>query len=315
MWLRLKIFIGYLVLIVLLAFTIFLLRDEQLKRNRLQTDEAELLHARNLAEQAYAGLLELATRAETVSVWGEEDLAGYRDKRTEVCRTLQELGPHIRSSSGQARIDSLCLLLEQKEQLLDSTMQTFDHLQRVGEIVSRKIPAIVSHVRQTAIPSVVSADSVRKPAPTNLWSRIFKRKKSKSAYLEQREKTEERPAEKRQRASTAGMLRSLSREVTDIQKAEEERLLLQMDLLYEKRQLSMLSVQLGDFQRKVSPASPEKWLDAQEVCMALGISKRCLQNHRDRGLIPYSNIGGKCFYKEADIRQILEEGLIKKRRK
>ena len=55
-----------------------------------------------------------------------------------------------------------------------------------------------------------------------------------------------------------------------------------------KRQLSMLSVQLGDFQRKVSP---------------------------DRGLIPYSNIGGKCFYKEADIRQILEEGLIKKRRK
>lgn len=220
-------------LIVLLAFTIFLLRDEQLKRNRLQTDEAELLHARNLAEQAYAGLLELATRAETVSVWGEEDLAGYRDKRTEVCRTLQELGPHIRSSSGQARIDSLCLLLEQKEQLLDSTMQTFDHLQRVGEIVSRKIPAIVSHVRQTAIPSVASADSVRKPAPTNLWSRIFKRKKSKSAYLEQREKTEERPAEKRQRASTAGMLRSLSREVTDIQKAEEERLLLQMDLLYE----------------------------------------------------------------------------------
>ena len=82
-----------------------------------------------------------------------------------------------------------------------------------------------------------------------------------------------------------------------------------------KRQLSMLSVQLGDFQSKVSPASPEKWLDAQEVCMALGISKRCLQNHRDRGLIPYSNIGGKCFYKEADIRQILEEGLIKKRRK
>lgn len=233
MWLRLKIFIGYLVLIVLLAFTIFLLRDEQLKRNRLQTDEAELLHARNLAEQAYAGLLELTTRAETVSVWDEEDLAGYRDKRTEVCRTLQELGPHIRSSSGQARIDSLCLLLEQKEQLLDSTMQTFDHLQRVGEIVSRKIPAIVSHVRQTAIPPAASADSVRKPAPTNLWSRIFKRKKRKSAYLEQREKTEKRTAEKRQRASATGMLRSLSREVTDIQKAEEERLLLQMDLLYE----------------------------------------------------------------------------------
>lgn len=233
MWLRVKIFTGYLVLIALLAFTVFLLRGEQQKRSRLQTDEAELLHARNLAEQTYAGLLELATRAETVSVWDEEDLAGYRDKRTEVCRTLQELGPHIRSSSGQARIDSLCLLLEQKEQLLDSVTQTFDHLQRVGEIVSRKIPAIVSHVRQTAAPPAISADTVRKPAPASLWSRLFKRKEKKSAYLEQREKTEKRSGEKRQGASATGMLRSLSREVTDIQKAEEERLLLQMDLLYE----------------------------------------------------------------------------------
>lgn len=233
MWLRVKIFTGYLVLIALLAFTVFLLRGEQQKRSRLQTDEAELLHARNLAEQVYAGLLELATRAETVSVWDEEDLAGYRDKRTEVCRTLQELGPHIRPSLGQARIDSLCLLLEQKEQLLDSVTQTFDHLQRVGEIVSRKIPAIVSHVRQTAAPPVASADTVRKPAPASLWSRLFKRKEKKSAYLEQREKTEKRSGEKRQGASATGMLRSLSREVTDIQKAEEERLLLQMDLLYE----------------------------------------------------------------------------------
>lgn len=167
MWLRLKIFIGYLVLIVLLAFTIFLLRDEQLKRNRLQTDEAELLHARNLAEQAYAGLLELATRAETVSVWGEEDLAGYRDKRTEVCRTLQELGPHIRSSSGQARIDSLCLLLEQKEQLLDSTMQTFDHLQRVGEIVSRKFrPSFPMSVRPPFHLSHPQTPSVNRLLPT-----------------------------------------------------------------------------------------------------------------------------------------------------
>lgn len=233
MWLRVKIFTGYLVLIALLAFTVFLLRGEQQKRSRLQTDEAELLHARNLAEQTYAGLLELATRAETVSVWDEEDLAGYRDKRTEVCRTLQELEPHIRSSSGQARIDSLCLLLEQKEQLLDSVTQTFDHLQRVGEIVSRKIPVIVSHVRQTTAPPVASADTVRKPAPASLWSRLFKRKEKKSAYLEQREKTEKRSGEKRQGASATGMLRSLSREVTDIQKAEEERLLLQMDLLYE----------------------------------------------------------------------------------
>lgn len=55
-------------------------------------------------------------------------------------------------------------------------------------------------------------------------------------------------------------------------------------------------------------------MDAQEVCIALNISKRCLQNYRDKGLIPHSNIGGKFFYKEMDIRQILEEGLIPTRK-
>lgn len=53
-------------------------------------------------------------------------------------------------------------------------------------------------------------------------------------------------------------------------------------------------------------------MDAQDVCLALGISKRCLQNYRDNGFVPYSNIGGKFFYRETDIQEILENGLIRK---
>ena len=44
-------------------------------------------------------------------------------------------------------------------------------------------------------------------------------------------------------------------------------------------------------------------MDAQDVCLALGISKRCLQNYRDNGLIPHSNVGGKFFYRETDIQE------------
>lgn len=40
---------------------------------------------------------------------------------------------------------------------------------------------------------------------------------------------------------------------------------------------------------------------------------RCLQNYRDNGLIPYSNIGGKFFYREVDIQEILESGLTKRK--
>nr|WP_305210061.1 helix-turn-helix domain-containing protein [Bacteroides intestinalis] len=53
-------------------------------------------------------------------------------------------------------------------------------------------------------------------------------------------------------------------------------------------------------------------MDAQEVCIALNISKRCLQNYRDNGLIPHSTIGGKFFYREQDIQEILQNGLTRK---
>lgn len=66
------------------------------------------------------------------------------------------------------------------------------------------------------------------------WSFIRPGRK-KSAYLQQKELLERRRQfdEKHQGiTSVANMLHSLDREVTDMQEAERERLLEQMDLLY-----------------------------------------------------------------------------------
>lgn len=80
-----------------------------------------------------------------------------------------------------------------------------------------------------------------------------------------------------------------------------------------RKLVSTLAAQMGDFQKKIAPPALGKWMDAQEVCLALGISKRCLQNYRDNGLIPYLNVGGKFFYREVDIQEILESGLAKRK--
>jgi hypothetical protein len=50
-------------------------------------------------------------------------------------------------------------------------------------------------------------------------------------------------------------------------------------------------------------------LDSQDVCLALDISKRSLQLYRDNGTIPYTSLGGKFYYKETDIDEILKNGL------
>ena len=48
-------------------------------------------------------------------------------------------------------------------------------------------------------------------------------------------------------------------------------------------------------------------MDAQEVCLALNISKRTLQSYREYGIIPCSFIGGKYMYKESDLVRVLTQ--------
>ncbi|MCC8173645.1 MAG: helix-turn-helix domain-containing protein [Odoribacter sp.] len=50
----------------------------------------------------------------------------------------------------------------------------------------------------------------------------------------------------------------------------------------------------------------EKWMDAQEVCLLLNISKRTLRHYQLRGILPYSIIGNKSYFKIEDIEQLIE---------
>jgi hypothetical protein len=51
-----------------------------------------------------------------------------------------------------------------------------------------------------------------------------------------------------------------------------------------------------------------KWLDNEDVCRILNISKRTLQSYRDNGCLPYYRIRKKIYYKKEDIDRILEMG-------
>ncbi|MCP4650319.1 MAG: helix-turn-helix domain-containing protein [PVC group bacterium] len=50
----------------------------------------------------------------------------------------------------------------------------------------------------------------------------------------------------------------------------------------------------------------EAWIDGQDVMQVLHISKRTLQSLRDSGVLPYSRLNGKFYYKLSDIENILE---------
>ena len=68
--------------------------------------------------------------------------------------------------------------------------------------------------------------------------------------------------------------------------------------------LDAISVKLNNH-KETTPLS-EIWVDNQDVCELLHISKRTLQHYRDSGKIPFSQVGAKIYYKATDIDDFLQ---------
>lgn len=59
-------------------------------------------------------------------------------------------------------------------------------------------------------------------------------------------------------------------------------------------------------QSKSQAVNPLEWADTDKTCKLLNISPRTLQKYRDDGILPFSCIGGKKYFKISDIQDILE---------
>jgi hypothetical protein len=81
----------------------------------------------------------------------------------------------------------------------------------------------------------------------------------------------------------------------------------------ETRTFEVMTEQFRQFVQKInSLCRPQKnglgkWLDNQEVCLILNISKRTLQTYRDNGTLPYSQINHKMYYKPEDVERVLNQ--------
>ncbi|OKZ41447.1 MAG: DNA-binding protein [Bacteroidales bacterium 43_8] len=54
----------------------------------------------------------------------------------------------------------------------------------------------------------------------------------------------------------------------------------------------------------------ELYLTGREVCERLFLSPRTLQDYRDKGIFPYTQIAGKILYRLSDLQRILKENYV-----
>lgn len=258
MGLKIKISAGYLMLILLLAFVIYLFHGEGVKRNTLKEEESTLADIRSLTAEAYMSFLDLSSRAEVAGVWTENDFNAYCGKQDSIRENLKALKHYIHAPEQLARIDSFNHLLDEKRKLLAVIMNIFDESADVSELVNEKIPVIVSHVRKAQSIPQTKEDERPKPEKKkkNIFWNIFHKKETKSAYLQHREQGVSGKAEVKNvvPAVTIPLLHSLHREVTEKQKERQTRLFRQMDSLYENSQTlnRKLNTLIGDFEKEAA---------------------------------------------------------------
>lgn len=91
-----------------------------------------------------------------------------------------------------------------------------------------------------------------------------------------------------------------------------------MDIVaIESKTFEQIKLRFEDFTRQIKKLcgenqDKEKWLGNDDVCELLQISKRTLQSYRDNGILPYSQIGRKCYYRVSDIENLISKSQIKK---
>lgn len=72
-----------------------------------------------------------------------------------------------------------------------------------------------------------------------------------------------------------------------------------------KEKFNLFSEHVKQLCSRYRPPEKMNWLDNADVCEKLNVSKRTLQTYRDRGLLPYSQINHKMYYRLEDVEAFL----------
>ena len=146
--LKLEIIAGYLLLVSFFAFIVYLVHEEREKTSAMKQQELHWQKERQLTNRTFVQLLDLTATGELVAGWTEDDYVTYRNKHMEVSRLLQELKMMQEDMEQQMCVDSVCILLVEKERQMAAILNLLENMPDAGDIIRKKIPAIVRQTRQ-----------------------------------------------------------------------------------------------------------------------------------------------------------------------
>lgn len=151
--LRLKIASGYILLIVLLGMIVFVVWKGNQQVISLNAAERIVQEKRTIINRIFEQLLNLSFSDDLLLSGDTAALASYRTKRFEAVATLNMLKIYYPTSEQQVRIDSVCMLLEEKEQHLCKVQETLSAQDETDELIRKRIPDFALQVQRENTPT------------------------------------------------------------------------------------------------------------------------------------------------------------------
>ena len=139
-----RILIGYIILIAVIGSMAAIMFYE---RNRVQNIESEITEVREAnrtINAAHRHITVLATLGESAITWDEEDYQRYQLRRLRIDSLLQILQRDYEEFVPTRQIDTLRLLLANKEKHLFQAMQVF---QQHDSLLSEHLPVLARQTR------------------------------------------------------------------------------------------------------------------------------------------------------------------------
>ncbi len=84
-------------------------------------------------------------------------------------------------------------------------------------------------------------------------------------------------------------------------------------IVIERKQFDELLIKLNELCRHINFEQPtsERFIDNYDFLKLMKVSKRTAQTWRQQGLISYSAIGSKVYYKISDVDALLKKSYVK----
>lgn len=199
--LRQKIVSGYILLILFFSAIVWMVWSGEQKIGMLNAGEHVIQEKRKIVNRTFEQLLELSFSDDFLLSGDTSALAAYQTKRLSTVTTLGKLKEYYPSFEQQSRIDTVCLLLQEKEAHLCKVMATLTAQDETNKLIQQRIPYIASQAHK--------GDTITEKKKGG-FLKLF-RKKGKD--ISQRTKT-----------NTSAMLYSFSREVEDKQNEHQKQL-------------------------------------------------------------------------------------------